>query len=345
MLLALLLVLRLTPEATDVPNKQPQLAADGQRVILTYGVGNTIQVARSDDGGKSFSAPIVVSSQGKLSLGMHRGPRVAITAQAIVVSAVVGEKGRGADGDLVAWRSTDGGKSWSAPIKVNDVSGAAREGLHSMAAGDNTLFATWLDLREKGTRLYGSVSHDGGATWSNNMLVYQSPSGTICQCCHPTATVSADGKISVMFRNERDGARDLYVVTSADQGRTFGAAEKLGRGTWMINACPMDGGGLLTTKTGKVVSVWRREKTVYSSGVGTDEVVVGPGKDPALAEGQKGIVFAWTSPTGLQAKIPGANEPLLLDPAGSSVQLLRTADGKILAAWESKGAIVVESLP
>jgi hypothetical protein len=59
-----------------------------------------------------------------------------------------------------------------------------------MATGGNGLiFTTWLDLRAQGTRLYGSTSTDGGATWSPNALVYESPSGSVCECCHPSAAV------------------------------------------------------------------------------------------------------------------------------------------------------------
>ncbi len=43
---------------------------------------------------------------------------------AIVISAVVGEKGRGADGDLIAWRSVDGGKTWSVGKAINGVPAA-----------------------------------------------------------------------------------------------------------------------------------------------------------------------------------------------------------------------------
>ncbi len=44
----------------------------------------------------------------------------------------------------------------------------------------------WLDLREKGTVLYASKSMDHGETWSKNILVYRSPDGSICECCHPS---------------------------------------------------------------------------------------------------------------------------------------------------------------
>jgi len=344
--LALLFSIHIAPQATDVPFRQPQLATDGRMIALTYGAGNAVYFAKSDDGGATFSKGVVVSDKGKLSLGMHRGPRVVITQSGIVISAVVGEKGKGADGDVVAWRSTDGGKTWSSPIRVNDIPAAAREGLHSMAfGGHNTIFATWLDLRSKGTHLYGSVSRDGGISWSPNTLVYQSPSGSICQCCHPSAIVDVQGRITVMFRNALNGARDLYVVHSVDGGRTFGEAEKLGRGTWEINACPMDGGGIAITKSAGLVSVWRRQKEIYLGAAGGDEKLLGSGKDPVIAQGKDGVYVAWTSPEGIRISVPGQADPLILDPTGSNVQLTGSPKGFVLAAWENGGSLVIQRVP
>jgi hypothetical protein len=155
---------RVAAPAEAEASRQPQLAARGRHVALAFGAGNSIYSSGSADSGRTFGPPVLVSSIGRLALGMHRGPRVVYARRAIVVSAVVGRLGRGRDGDLMAWRSTDDGRSWSAPIRVNDVAGAAREGLHAMAAGAAVVFAAWLDLRETGTRVYGSTSRDGGAT-------------------------------------------------------------------------------------------------------------------------------------------------------------------------------------
>ena len=93
-------------------------------------------------------------------------------------------------------------------------------------------------------RVYGASSEDGGGTWSASRLVYASPSGAVCTCCHPSVAVDDDGGVSVMFRNALGGSRDMYVARSTDGGRTFPPAAKVGAGTWKLEACPMDGGAL-----------------------------------------------------------------------------------------------------
>lgn len=341
----LLLAIRITPDSPEMPFKQPQVATDGLTVGLAFGSSDAVYFARSTDQGTTFSKPIRVSRGGKLSLGMHRGPRIAMTPEAIVVSAIVGEKGRGADGDLVSWRSTDGGETWSTGVKVNDVAGSAREGLHAMAAGGGVVFSAWLDLRDKGTRLYGSASRDGGQTWSKNMLVYESPSGTICQCCHPSVAVDIKGQITVMFRNSLDGSRDIYVARSTDRGQTFSRGQKLGQGTWVLNACPMDGGGVSVAGKGQLVSVWRREKDIFTASENGPEKKIGTGKDPSVAVGKAGVYVAWTFASAVHALIPGRMEPVIVSSDGGYPQLLVLPNGRVLAAWESKGDLAVDLLP
>ena len=126
--------------------RQPQVAIDSDgNIFIAFGQGNTIKCSVSKDQGKNFQTT-TVGSGGVLSLGMRRGPRIVATGNSVVITAVAGELGKGKDGDILAWRSTDGGQSWSGPLKVNSVPGSAREGLHGMAAAtDGRIFCSWLD--------------------------------------------------------------------------------------------------------------------------------------------------------------------------------------------------------
>jgi hypothetical protein len=295
------------------------------------GSGNAVYFAGSNDGGTTFAKPVRIAEAGKLMLGRHRGPRIAATDGAIVVSANV-------DGDLLAWRSTDQGATWSQAVRVNSVPKSAREGLHAMAAGAGMVAAVWLDLRQEGMRLYGAVSKDGGASWSENRLVYESPDGHICECCHPSVKIGAKGEIVAMWRNWLGGNRDMYLARSTDGGKSFAKAVKAGSGSWPLNACPMDGGDVALTADGSSWTAFRRDTSIVLAAPDGKEKLLGNGKDPAMALGRKGAVVAWTE-KGVRMMQPPYTEPVLLDPAGSFAHMIGGPD--VIVAWETASGIKV----
>jgi len=323
--------------------QQPQLAVDANGSIhVVFGVGDIIRYCRSDDRSRSFSPPVSLPSVHDMSLGMRRGPRLAVTEKAVCVTAVGGKQGKGRDGDVLALRSTDGGKSWSEPVLVNDTADSAREGLHAMSTGPRgELCCVWLDLRNRKTEVMASVSTDGGATWAKNNLVYKSPDGSVCECCHPSVVHDNSGNIYVMWRNSLAGARDMYLATSTDGGKTFGQASKLGAGTWPLKACPMDGGSIIAIAPGKTSSVWRREKSVFLALDGQkEERLLGPGEQPWIAATLDGPFVIWLAKRGDAAFLlsPQSKSPLKLathatDPVLASAP---AGQGPLVAAWESR---------
>ncbi|MFH1747620.1 MAG: hypothetical protein ABIG44_11310 [Planctomycetota bacterium] len=74
--------------------------------------------------------------------------------------------------DVMFARSTDGGQSWSAPVRVNDVQ-AGWQWFGTMSVAPNgRIDAVWLDTRNDpggyDSELYYSYSEDAGQTWSPN---------------------------------------------------------------------------------------------------------------------------------------------------------------------------------
>jgi hypothetical protein len=286
-------------------------------------------------------------------LTRHRGPRIAFSGRTVVITAVAGKTlaggphahGLPSDGDLIAWSSNDGGRSWSKGVLVNDVPGAPTEGLHSLAADSNgALFAAWLDKRGgHGAKLYGARSSDGGLTWSKNVMIYQSPEGTICECCHPSVAIDASGHILIMWRNWLAGARDMYLARSRD-GVTFSKPEKLGTGAWQLNACPMDGGGIAIAQN-RVVTAWRRDHEIFLAVPGEKEVSIGTGVDVAITAGRDGPYAIWSTPTGVRAFLPGKKESIALASKGTFPNIVALPNGMALAAWEEDGKIQIQPVP
>jgi len=350
-MLAMWIAVQIGPVSKDEPARGPQLAAGGSLVTLAFGSGKAIYSSVSRDRGATFSPPVKVAETGILPLTRHRGPHIAVAGHTIVITAVAGKTlaegphahGLPSDGDLQVWRSADGGRSWRQGAPINDVPGSATEGLHALATdGKDRLFAVWLDKRGRdGTRLYGAVSTDSGATWSKNVLVYQSPGGSICECCHPSAAIRSNGEIVVMWRNSLDGSRDLYLATSRD-GETFAPPRKLGMGTWQLNACPMDGGGLAVSGN-KILTAWRREGHVFLAEPGHAEQQMGTGKDVALALSGARTYVAWVDTSAVKVWVDGEVETL--STAGAFPALLGLPGGEALAAWEEAGAIQLRRLP
>ena len=308
---------QVVPDVALTSPSQPQVAVDAEGVIyIAYGSDHAIYCSVSTDGGKSYAPPVKVGQVKRLALGRRRGPRIAAGRWFIVVTAIADKLGGGRDGELIAWRSSDGGRSWQGPSQVNDVARSAREGLHAMAMGPNgQLFCTWLDLRNKTTQIFDARSTDGGATWSENRLVYHSPSGTVCQCCHPSVVYDSEGGLYVMWRNALDGYRDPFVATSADGGKIFAEAKKIGRGTWELDICPMDGGALAVVRPGKITTVWRRREQVFRTDPGRDdEMLLGAGRQPWAATSPEGAYLVWLAgkPADLWLASSASRRPIKL---------------------------------
>jgi len=348
-LVAAFAISQLAAVAPQAPFHEPQLAAGPGLVTMTFGSGTDIYVSVSTDNGANFGKPVKVATAPVVPLNRHRGPRIAISGSTLVVTAVAGQTaatgqhahGLPSDGDLLAWRSTDRGLTWSNAVRVNDVPSAPTEGLHTLASdGHGNLFAAWLDKRGKGTALYGAWSSDSGATWTKNLDIYDSPDGTICECCHPSAAFDRDGGLDLMWRNVLDGARDFYLL-HADAAHRFGTPHKVGDGTWKINACPMDGGGLVHAGT-RTITAWRRMNDIFIVEPGKPERKIGEGKDVALAAAGDHVYVAWIRDDQLVLWTNGSQETLAMHAGYPALTSL--PGGGALLAWEEKEGISIRRL-
>lgn len=257
------------------------------KIEMVFGQKNKIYYSFSSDQGQHFSEPTLVDSLVGLHLGASRGPRIASSKSTTIITAI--DK----SGNIYAFSKSKNGK-WS-KNQVNDMPEIAKEGFNAIAADQNNQFTViWLDLRgNKKNKLMSSTSLDGGKTWQKNQLVYISPESSICECCQPNIILQ-DNHMAIMFRNWLKGSRDMYVIESSNGGKTFGQAQKLGLGTWLLNACPMDGGNLSFAPNGEIATVWRRAENLYTSGIQGEEKLLGPGKNASTTTLSSGQWIVWS---------------------------------------------------
>ena len=137
------------------------------------------------------------------------------------------------DSVILFSRSTDGGQSWSAPIRISTHAGLPRddngsvEGFTGAVAADGTLSVTWAD----GAHIAFTSSHDGGRSFepSRNIVDVAAPYFEVFQVSRANGfpEIGVDprpdqgGRLFVIWSDYRNGDIDVFSATSADGGRSW----------------------------------------------------------------------------------------------------------------------------
>lgn len=313
---------------------QPQLSRDNKGWIrIVFGRKDSIFCAASIDQGATFSKPVFVARVPEMHLGMSRGPQIASSANYSVITAM--DK----SGNIHWFRCSQSSREWKDMGFINDEKGSSPEGLMSVAADrTDNFYAVWLDVRTgKHNQIYFSSIAGNATGWSKNEMVYQSPDGHVCECCKPS--ISAEGPaVGIMFRNWLNGSRDLYLLQSSNKGKSFMPAQKLGIGTWKLNGCPMDGGGLAIDPSGAMHTVWQREGYVYYCKPGETEMTMGKGRTCSIAGTVGNTVITMQKMDTLEAiKLP--QKEIVPIGVGSFVKPLALPGNRLLFVWEQDGMI------
>jgi hypothetical protein len=175
--------------------------------------------------------------------------------------------------------SRDHGRTFTAPVKVNDDKRPADHGMHSLAtASDGRIYVAWLDERniapmpatdmkmneatsgkhmESNREVFIASSGDGGRTFSANQRV----AGEVCPCCKTALAVGRDGRVYLGWRQVLPGDfRHIAVASSTDQGQSFSEPKIVSDDQWMIAGCPVSGPAMWAGADGNLRVLW------YSAG-------------------------------------------------------------------------------
>lgn len=122
-------------------------------------------------------------------------------------------------------RSTDDGKTWSAPIRISTEAGLPRDGIGGVVglvgatAADGKLYIVW----NSGMDIVLAESTDGGKTFSpSRSIVRTGPPVYPAGSGFPQIGVDQkSGKVYVCWSDYRNGDVDVFLASSADKGRRW----------------------------------------------------------------------------------------------------------------------------
>ena len=297
---------------------QPQVALDSQRnvhVVFLAGKSQSADVfyMRSEDDGRSFSKPQRVNSQpgSATAIGSIRGAQLAVGKGGRVHVAWNGSSSaeprgplnpeappdsphnglpmlysrQGNDGKFEPQRTVmrltfglDGGGSVAA-----DAVGNVYVAWHGKAPG--------AAEGEQGRRIWLAHSSDEGETFSRERAGFETQTGA-CGCCgmrlfadHPTGLLA-------LYRSAAETVhRDVYLLSSDDQGRSFAGALVE---PWEIGACPMSSMFFSQGKLGLFAAWETAEQVRFGRVDAATPTVIEPTSPPGDADRRKHPVLAQT---------------------------------------------------
>ena len=208
--------------------------------------GQHVYVSFSDDRGVTRSEPVKVNAEPESILGDGENRPKIIERNGILYVSYTQGLSKPMTGNIRFSRSTDGGKSFSAPVTVNDNREIISHRFDSMMVNSKGhVYIAWLDKRDQGvaekkgekyngSALYYALSDDGGNSFKRNVKA----ADQVCECCRTAMALDTDGFPVVAWPNIYAGnIRDHALV------RLDGKMEpvRLSHENWNIAACPHHG--------------------------------------------------------------------------------------------------------
>lgn len=276
---------------------QPQAVMDDRGTLhLLYFKGEPghgdLHYVRRDRGKTAFSEPLRVNSQpgSAVAVGSIRGGQLA-----------VGKNGRA----HVAWNGSGQARPQNPhkghPMlyaRLNDAGGHVYVAWHALKADS----ARGEDNRQ----VWLVRSADEGKTFTKERTANAQATGA-CGCCGMKAFADAKGNLFMVYRTARAVHRDMYLLASADRGKSF-QGNRLHR--WEVGHCPMSSEAF-AQGPGGLYAAWDTKGQVHFARIKRgsaefDPPVAASGhgrerKHPALAVNAKGeMILVWTEGTGWQ---------------------------------------------
>ena len=180
----------LSTPGTQNQGSEPAVGPHGEIYVAWFQFtgphGSGIVVAKSTNGGLTFGVPVFVAPA--TPIGFNSGsmlgnfrvnsfPRIDVDQNnGNVYITYASRPGHGDSGDVFFVRSTNGGATWSSPLRLNDDPGDNDQFFSDLAVNaDGAIMAIWYDKRRDPENIdmtvFSTVSTDGGLSFRPNQAV------------------------------------------------------------------------------------------------------------------------------------------------------------------------------
>ena len=296
--LGLFLVAVLTARAGEAANRVSaiRVPGDGKALKAQLGADGTIHLlldtpdgpryVKSSNGGTTFSAPIAIVDAASQKPGLKfSAADLAVGHDGRVHVAMANN----------AWKLKLPKDQWSlhyaslAPgakafSPVRNLNRQPSEGFALAASERGAVTASFLS-----GKLFAMTSRDNGETFAASAEI--NPAWNPCDCCTTATAYGADGRLALLYREETDNQRDLFVVVWDQRDGSKPLRQRLSRTPWKIETCPMTYFTISRAGTG-YVAAWPTKGQVYFSRLDQDGAasLTGEIKTPSTAGMRTGLL-------------------------------------------------------
>ena len=299
-----------------------------------------LRYVRSADRGRTWTAPVSVTDDGVF--GSHNFHSLHAAEDGTVYVGWL--DGRGGKSAAYLARSTDGGRSWSANVRV-----AASEACPccrtAIATGrDGVVYLAWRTVLPGSVRdVVVARSADRGETWSAPVRVHADEwAFDACPHAGPSLQVGGEGRLHIAWWTGKEGRAGVWYARSDDGARTFAAPVPLGVAGFSRPAhvqLALGAGGLVaaawddgTQATPQVLLRVSRDGGRSFAAAVPVSAVGRAATFPVVALRERTISVAWAEQSRADAEHAAAHAPDMKDPkavkglsrVGESVVLLRS---------------------
>jgi RTX calcium-binding nonapeptide repeat (4 copies) len=218
----------------------------GNCYLSYFHVGSgEIRTTTSSDGGLTWSMPVASSPDPPSAFDFNGAqPIVLPNGTLVVVYTAFTDDRSGAQSEVSATRSTDGGASFSAPVRVAPLSTASIPAIRTFALasaevdGAGRIYVTWEGCPGAGScsasRIVMATSVDG-VSWTPAQAVTSGTAAVDHFLPGIGANPSAAGRLALVYHSVPDDCAnvsgcpgiDVYQTTSRDGGRTWSRQQRL----------------------------------------------------------------------------------------------------------------------